>query len=332
MAVLAGSTGCTVLAGCTSRARVALRALWAGFPLVTLRAGAAVFPRRTICAVLDRGNGRPVHANGRCLAGLGGRYHRAVAVLAGSTGCTVLTGCACRAGHARITFIAFGTVRALEVCHGDKVCPRHAAVRAVLDVAIRHAQVHAASTTACPCRLVDGRHQRALCLRRQVGKVADLALDRLQRHLVCRCVYIPGGLRALMDRKILLHHRVRAGVVGYVGVGRQRVAVLQQLVRDDGRAVCADVHVHAAAKRAILVVDLLHAAAHAQAPPGVPLPQRPAPIRDCDFHAVAPFHCFYNIKKGGIFLSLPRFNCSSGSSRAISGCRSTGTARFSALC
>ena len=39
-------------------------------------------------------------------------------------------------------------IRTLEVCHGDKVCPRAAAVRAVLDVAVRHTQVHAASTAA----------------------------------------------------------------------------------------------------------------------------------------------------------------------------------------
>ena len=48
-------------------------------------AGRAVFSRRTICAILDRGNGRPVHADCCCLSGLGGRYHWAVAVLAGVT-------------------------------------------------------------------------------------------------------------------------------------------------------------------------------------------------------------------------------------------------------
>ena len=183
-------------------------------------------------------------------------------------------------------------IRTLEVCHGDKVCPRAAAVRAVLDVAVRHAQVHAASTAACPCHLVDCRHQRVLCCSGQVGKVANLALDRLQRHLVCRCVYIPGRLRPLVHCKVLLHHRVRAGVVGYVSVGRQRVPVLQQLVRDDGRAVVPDINVHASAKASILIVDLLHAAAYAQAPPGVPLPQRPASICDCDSHMMASIYLY----------------------------------------
>ena len=95
-----------------------------------------------------------------------------------------------------------------------------------------------------------------------------------------------------MDRKILLHHRVRAGVVGYVGVGRQRVPILKQLIRDDGRAVVPDIHVHAAAKASILIVDLFDAVAvgDLDPPPGVPLPQRPASVCDCDSHTVASFH------------------------------------------
>ena len=241
------------------------------------RAGCTSSPRFAIRAILDRGNGRPVHVDCRCLAGLSGRYHRAVAVFAGR---------ACGAVFSR------RAVSALEVCHGDQILPRAAAVRAVLDVAVRYAQGHA-SHAACPRRLVDRRHQRALCLRRQVGKVADLALDGLQRQLLGRCVYIPGGLRAFVHDKVPLRHRVRAGVVGYVGVCRQRVAILQQLVRDDGRAVCADIHVHAAAKRAILVVDLFDAVAvgDLDPPPGVPLPQRPAAVCDCDSHVVASFTC-----------------------------------------
>ena len=189
-------------------------------------------------------------------------------------------------------------IRTLEVCHGDKVCPRAAAVRAVLDVAVRHAQVHAASTAACPRRLVDRRHQRVLCLRRQAGKVADLTLDRLQRNLVCRCVYIPGGLRALMDRKIHLHLGISARVIGDVGVGRQRVPILKQLIRDDGRAVVPDIHVHAAAKASILIVDLFDAVAvgDLDPPPGVPLPQRPASVCDCYSHAVTSFTCIYPLR------------------------------------
>ena len=258
-------------------------------------------PRFAICTILDRGNGRPVHADCRCLAGLCGCYHWTVAILARSTGsprfaiCAALARSTSWALRTSRTCCARVALRTLEVCHGDQILPRAAAIRAVLDVAVRHTQVHAASTATCG-HFVDGCHQRALCLRRQVGKVADLALDRLQRHLVRRGVYISGGLRALMDHKVLLHHRVRAGVVGYVGVGRQRVPVLQQLVRDDGRAVCADVNVYAAAKALILIVDLLHAAAHAQAPPGVPLPQRPAPICDCDCHVVASFTCIYPLR------------------------------------
>ena len=192
--------------------------------------------------------------------------------------CTILAGCASRA------ILARRAIRALEICHGDKVFPRHAAVAAVLDVAVRHAQA-----AACPCRLVDCRHQRVLCLRRQTVKITDLALDIRQRFLLRRRVHVVGRLAALVHRKILLHHRVRAGVVGDVCVYRQRVPVLQQLVRDDGRAVCTDVHVKRAAKHAILVVHLLHAAAHAQAPPGVPLPQRAPAICDCDFHIIPPY-------------------------------------------
>ena len=226
-------------------------------------------PRFAICSILDRGNGCAVHADCCRLAGLSGRYHRAV---------TVFTRC---------TILARSTVRALELGHGDKVCPRHAAVAAVLDVAVRYAKA-----AACPCRLVDCRHQRVMCLRHQVVKVADLALDRPQRHLLRRRVHVVGRLAALVHRKVLLHHCVRAGVVGDVCVYRQRVPVLQQLVRDDGRAVCTDVHVKRAAKHAILVVHLLHAAAHAQAPPGVPLPQRPASICDCDSHMMASIYLY----------------------------------------
>ena len=188
-------------------------------------------------------------------------------------------------------------IRTLEVCHGDKVCPRAAAVRAVLDVAVCHAQVHAPSTAACPRRLVDRGHNGGFVLRRQGVKVADLALDRLQRHLVCQCVYISGGLRAFVHDKVLLHHRVRAGVVGDVGVGRQRVPVLQKLVRDDGRAVIPDIHVHAAAKASILIVYLFDVAVgNLDPPPGVPLPQRPAPICDCDSHAGTSFTCIYPLR------------------------------------
>ena len=127
-------------------------------------AGSTSRPRFAIRAILDRGNGCAVHADCCRLAGLSGRYHRAVAVLAGRA------------------------VRALELGHGDEVCPRAAAVRAVLDVAVRHAQAHAASAATCPRRLVDRRDKIFLCLSRQVSEVADLALDRLQRHLICRCV------------------------------------------------------------------------------------------------------------------------------------------------
>ena len=96
-----------------------------------------------------------------------------------------------------------------------------------------------------------------------------------------------------MERKIHLHLGIAASVVDDVGVGRQRVPVLQQLIRDDGRAVCADVHVHAAAEAPILIVDLFDAVAvgDLDPPPGVPLPQRPAPICDCDSHVVASFTC-----------------------------------------
>lgn len=128
----------------------------------------------------------------------------------------------------------------------------------------------------------------------QVGKVADLALDRLQHNLVCRGVYISGGLRALVHCKVLLHHRVRAGVVGYVGVCRQRVPILQQLVRDDSRAVVPNINVHAAAKASILIVDLFDAVAvgDLDPPPCVPLPQRPSSICNRDFHVVPPLLVF----------------------------------------
>ena len=196
---------------------------------------------------------------------------------------------ALRSGIAFFAGIALRTGVALELGHGDEVCPRAAAVRAVLDVAVRHAQVHAASAAACTRHLIDGCDKIFLRLRCQVGKIADLALDRLQRHLVCRCVHIPGGLRTLVHDKVPLHHRIRAGVVGDVGVGRQRVVVLQQLVRDDGRAVIPNIDVHAAAKALILIVDLFDAVAvgDLDPPPGVPLPQRPAPVCDCDSHMMA---------------------------------------------
>ena len=95
-----------------------------------------------------------------------------------------------------------------------------------------------------------------------------------------------------MNRKIHLHLGIAARVVGDVGVGRQRVPILQQLVRDDGRAVVPDIHVHAAAKALILIVDLFDAVAvgDLDPPPGVPLPQRPAPICDCDCHVVASLY------------------------------------------
>ena len=84
--------------------------------------------------------------------------------------------------HARgsgVTFIA------LKVCHGDKVCPRHAAVRAVLDVAVRHAQAHA---SAHQRHLIDGRNKRVLCLRRQVVKVANLGAQPVKARVLRRRV------------------------------------------------------------------------------------------------------------------------------------------------
>ena len=82
------------------------------------------------------------------------------------------------------------TIRALEVCHGDKILPRLSAVRAVLDVTVRHAQVHAASATACPCHLVDRRHQRVLCCSRQVGKITGSLVQNAKKFvsdfLTCR--------------------------------------------------------------------------------------------------------------------------------------------------
>ena len=77
------------------------------------------------------------------------------------------------------------TFAALELGHGDEICPRAAAVRAVLDVAARHAQVHAASTAACPRRLVDRRDQRVLCFGRQVGKVADFGAQTVEASVLC---------------------------------------------------------------------------------------------------------------------------------------------------
>ena len=95
-----------------------------------------------------------------------------------------------------------------------------------------------------------------------------------------------------MDREIHLHLGIASRVVGYVGVGRQRVPILQQLVRDDGRAVVPDIHVHAAAKASILIVNLFDAVAvgDLDPPPGVPLPQRPAAVCDCDSHAVTSLY------------------------------------------
>ena len=132
-----------------------------------------------------------------------------------------------------------------------------------------------------------------LCVGLQGGHVANFGAKAVEASVLCRGVNVVCGLCALMDRKIHLHLGIAARVVGDVGVGHQRVPVLQQLVRDDGRAVCADIHVHAAAKALILIVDLFDAVAvgDLDPPPGVPLPQRPTSICDCDSHAVASFTC-----------------------------------------